>query len=670
MKYVNVAIDNKSHLTDDLYTYRCPFEDAAPGSHVKVEFGKGKTLRDAYVFDVMDELPAPVKGLKDVAELTEDPPLGADTMALARWMHGRYLCRYIDAVKLFLPPGRPSARGKRRDPLAKIKAESQRIAALTEEQETVIARMEESIRREKHELFLLKGVTGSGKTEVYMQLIRSVREQGKTAIMLVPEISLTKQIIERFAGRFGAQGIAIFHSRLSAGERHDEWERVRTGEAKIIIGARSAIFAPAENVGIVILDEEHESTYKSDMSPKYDTLEIAIKRTRPSGGIIVMGSATPSVVSYERCRRGIYTLLELKERYNKVQLPRIDVVDMRPELAKGNTSVISHALHEAMERTLAKGQQVILFMNRRGYQTFVSCRSCGHVMECPKCGISLTYHKQDRSLVCHYCDHREPMPAKCPSCGSRYIKGFGTGTEKVVETIEELFPEAVCARLDLDAMKRKGVLEKTLDDFAEGKTRILVGTQVVAKGLDYRNVGLVGIISCDVLLNIPDYRAPERAFQLITQAAGRAGRGDEQGQVIIQTYTPEHYAVRQAAAQDYEAFFREEMERRRQYAYPPYADIIQIVFGGRDEGVLKEAAESWRGQLIVSGASAADIVLAGGQEYDRAETEYRECLLIRSLPESTNAYRKRLMDLREQARQERTTYSIVVDVNPYSLWRS
>ncbi len=670
MKYVNVTIDNKSHLTDDLYTYRCAFDEVRPGSRVRVAFGRGKALKDAYVFDVMDELPAPVKGLKDVAELTEDAPLGEESMELARWMHSRYLCRYMDAVKLLLPPGKPSARGKRRDPLAKISAELQVIDALTDEQRRVIARMGQSIDSDRHELFLLKGVTGSGKTEVYMQLIQRVAARGRTAIMLVPEISLTKQIIERFAGRFGAENIAVFHSRLSAGERHDEWQRVQRGEAKIVVGARSAVFAPLTNVGIVILDEEHESTYKSDMSPKYDTLEVAIKRTRPVGGIVVMGSATPSVVSYERSRRGIFTKLELKERYNKVQLPRMDIVDMRPELAAGNTSVISRRLHAAMQTTLEKGQQVILFMNRRGYQTFVSCRACGHVMECPKCGISLTYHKGDRQLVCHYCDHREPMPERCPSCGSPYIKGFGTGTEKVVETIEELFPGVKAARLDLDAMKHKGTLEKTLDAFANGDTQVLVGTQVVAKGLDYRNVGLVGIISCDVLLNIPDYRAPERAFQLITQAAGRAGRGDEQGQVIIQTYTPSHYAVQAAAAQDYEAFFEKEMERRRQYGYPPFTDIIQVMFGGRDKRALKEAVRSWRAHLIDAGASAADIVAAGGMEYDRAETEYREYLLIRSLPEHTNMYRKLLMALREQDRQERKAYSIVADVNPYSLWRS
>ncbi len=670
MKYVNVTIDNKSHLTDDLYTYRCAFDEVCPGSHVRVAFGKGKALKDAYVFDVMDTLPAPVKGLKNVAELTEDVPLGRESMELARWMHSRYLCRYMDAVKLFLAPGKPSARGRKRDPLAKITAEPQPIDALTDEQARVIARMEQSIGADRHELFLLKGVTGSGKTEVYMQLIRKVTERGKTAVMLVPEISLTKQIIERFAGRFGRDNIAVFHSRLSAGERYDEWQRVQRGEARIVVGARSAVFAPLRDIGIVILDEEHESTYKSDMSPKYDTLEIAIKRTKPSGGIVVMGSATPSVLSYERSRRGIFTLLELKERYNKVKLPRMEIVDMRPELAAGNTSVISRRLHTAMEETLSKGQQVILFMNRRGYQTFVSCRACGHVMECPKCGISLTYHKGDGQLVCHYCDHREPLPARCPSCGSTYIKGFGTGTERVVETIGQLFPDAPAARLDLDAMKRKGTLEKTLDAFAQGQIRILVGTQVVAKGLDYRNVGLVGIISCDVLLNIPDYRAPERAFQLVTQAAGRAGRGDEQGQVIIQTYTPGHYAVQAAAAQDYEAFFEKELERRRQYGYPPFTDIIQVVFGGKDRKALQQAVRTWRGDLIRMGACAADIVPAGGLEYDRAVTEYRECLLIRSLPEETNQYRKRLMALRERDRQERKAYSIVADVNPYSLWRS
>jgi len=292
-------------------------------------------------------------------------------MELARWMHSRYLCRYMDAVKLFLPPGKRSVRGKKRDPLANVAADPQPIEALTGEQTEVLARMEAAVEADRHELFLLKGVTGSGKTEVYMQMIRRVTDRGRTAIMLVPEISLTKQIVERFAGRFGAEKIAVFHSRLSAGERYDEWQRVQRGEAKIVVGARSAVFAPLTNVGIVILDEEHETTYKSDMSPKYDTLEIAIKRTKPNGGIVVMGSATPSVVSYDRSRRGIFTLLELKERYNKVKLPRMEIVDMRPELAKGNTSVISRRLYTAMDETLSKGQQVILFMNRRGYQTFV-----------------------------------------------------------------------------------------------------------------------------------------------------------------------------------------------------------------------------------------------------------------------------------------------------------
>lgn len=670
MKYVNVAIDHKSHMTDDLYTYRCPFDDVRPGSHVRVFFGKGKTPRDAYVFDVTDELQGPVKGLKDIAELTEDAPLDGQSIELARWMHTRYMCKYIDAVRLFLPPGKPSARGKKRQPLAKIAGEAQDIESLTDEQTAVIAEMEKSIAAGKPELFLLKGVTGSGKTEVYMQLIRKVVDRGKTAIMLVPEISLTKQIIERFVGRFGAEQLAVFHSRLSAGERYDEWQRVRQGEAKIVVGARSAIFAPLADIGLVILDEEHESTYKSDMSPKYDTLELAIKRTKPAAGIVVMGSATPSVVSYARSEQGIYTRLELRQRYNKVKLPLIDIVDMRAELAEGNASVISRALHTAMEETLAKEQQVILFMNRRGYQTFVSCRACGHVMQCPKCGVSLTYHKREGKLVCHYCDYKEPMPVRCPSCASPYIKGFGTGTEKVTEAVESLFPETPCARLDLDAMKRKGALGKTLDDFAVGKTRVLVGTQVVAKGLDFRNVGLVGVVSCDVLLNIPDYRAPERAFQLITQAAGRAGRGEEQGRVLIQTYTPEHYAVRAAAAQDYEAFYREEMQRRRLYGYPPFTDLIQVVFMGRDQKELRRAAAGWRDALIEGGASPADLVLAGSQAYEREQTEYRECLLIRSLPANTNIYRKRLLALRERDRQARKDYSIVADINPYSLWRT
>lgn len=670
MRYVDVAIDNKSPLTDELYTYGCDFPEVSVGSRVQVNFGAGKTLRDAYVFAVRDELPEEIPGLKYVASVYEEAPLDADTMALCRWMHGRYLCRYIDAVKLFVPPGKASVRGKRRSPLLDVEGEAQDIETLTGEQAAALGTMERALDAREGGIFLLQGVTGSGKTEVYMRLIERVLKGGQTAIMMVPEISLTKQIVDRFVGRFGAAQIALFHSGLSPGERHDEWQRVKSGEAKIAVGARSAIFAPLTNVGVAILDEEHEATYKSDMSPKYDTLELAIKRTKKSGGLVVLGSATPSVVSYERSERGVYRRLELNERYNKVELPSVECVDMRRELAGGNTTMISKRLFEEMNRTLSEGEQVILFMNRRGYQTFVSCRECGHVAECPTCGISLTYHKGDRALVCHYCGHKEPLPKVCPSCASRYIKGFGTGTEKVEEVIGELFPDMSVGRLDLDVMKKKGALERTLEDFGKGRTRILVGTQVVAKGLDFRHVGLVGVVSADVLLNIPDYRAPERAFQLITQAAGRAGRGDKKGKVIIQTYTPGHYAVRTAADQDYRAFYRAEMERRKRYLYPPFADILQVVFGGKKEGELQEAAARWRDALLAQGASPAQVLLAGGKEYLREQTEHRECLLIRSLPGEKEAYMRSLSALKAEDRRARRSYSIVVDVNPYTLWRS
>ena len=669
MRYAGCVIDNKSRFTDELYTYGCDIDGVRKGSKVRVSFGRGKGLKDAYVFEISDEPKGEYENLKNIEELDDSVSLPEEAVDLARWMHDRYLCRYMDAVRLFLPVGKPLKSGKERDPISAMEGEAQPIEDLTEDQKKALSAIDGAIDDGRQEIFLLHGVTGSGKTEVYMQAIAHVLTKGKNAVMLVPEISLTEQIISRFVGRFGAENLAVMHSGLSQGERYDQWQRIRRGDVRIVIGARSAIFAPLADIGLVVMDEEHESTYKSDMSPKYDTLELAIKRTKGAGGSVLLGSATPSVVSYERAERGIYKKLALPQRYNKVALPKVTVTDLRDELAKGNLTVIGHDLHEAMAETLEKGEQVILFMNRRGYETFVSCRACGHVMECPKCGISLTYHRRQNALVCHYCDYKEPMRKECPKCGRPHLKGFGTGTEKVVETVEELFPGHPAARLDLDATKRKGELSRILKDFGSGKTEILIGTQLVAKGLDYRNVGLVGVVSCDVLLNIPDYRAPERAFQLITQAAGRAGRGEEQGRVIIQTYTPEHYAVTAAAAQDYEAFYREEVQRRKRFGYPPFTDLIQVVFSAKTEEKALGTARAWRDLLAEKGAPREAMIVPEERFYDRDEPEHKACLLIRAGSGERAAYLKHLTLLKAGAKNEREEYSVVVDVNPYSLWR-
>ena len=598
MKYANLVIDNKSDQTDQLYTYGVK-DDAKIGSKVYVPFARSRNLREAYVVETDEHSGDGLgKRLRYIEKVDDDVSLSEEMIRTALWMKKRYICRLIDAVNCFTPVGEKARRGQRKNPFAEEKGEPSSVKELTLQQAQILQRIGEAAKAKKHMRFLLHGVTGSGKTEIYIRAAQQVLEQGRNVIVLVPEIALTGQIIDRFIGRFGSGKVAVLHSKLSLGERYDQWKKVRDGcdgDGQIVIGARSAVFAPLENIGLIVIDEEHETTYKSDHTPKYDTIEVALKRVqdKDNNGILLLGSATPSVVSYQRAQEGIYELLELTERYNKVVLPEISIVDMREELKRGNRSIISSELCSKMKDTLEAGRQVILFLNRRGYSTFVSCRECGYVARCPGCGLSLTYHKAGGQAVCHYCGYHEPAPNKCPECGSKYIRYFGSGTEKLEEAVSDLFPEYAAERLDLDTVKRKGELMRKLKAFRSGKTQILIGTQIIAKGLDFRNVGLSGIVSADVSLNIPDFRSPERTFQLITQAAGRAGRGDSQGHVVIQTYSPEHYAVAFASQHDYKGFFETEKQLRAYMGYPPYSDLFQIVFTAKREDAAKDGAESW-----------------------------------------------------------------------------
>jgi len=669
MKYADLVIDNKSSSTDLLYTYGCEDDSVHVGQKVRVLFARGKTLRDAYVFRVTDRPEREFRNLKYISEIDGDIELSREIIDTCVWMRKRYLIRYIDAVKCFTPSGGPSKRGKRRGPLENEEGEPQDIKRLTDDQRHAAVEINRALNAEKHELFLLHGVTGSGKTEVYMQAIATCIKAGRTAIMMVPEISLTRQIIDRFIGRFGSENIAVLHSRLSQGERYDEWKRIREGKARIVIGARSAVFAPLSDIGVIIMDEEHEATYKSDMTPRYDTAEVAIKRARAYGAAVIMGSATPSVTTYQRSREGIFRLLSLKKRYNEVDLPEVSVVDMRAELKAGNRSVLSREMYSTMKETLEAGKQVILFLNRRGYSTFVSCRECGYVLKCPDCGISLTYHRDTDSMVCHYCGRTEKVPQVCPECGSRYIRFFGAGTEKIEDEVTKLFGEYTTGRLDLDTMKKKGSLEKILDDFGSGRTDILTGTQVVAKGLDFRNVGLAGIVSADSTLNIPDYRSAERTFQLVTQAAGRAGRGSEKGKVVIQTYRPDDYAVRAAAAQDYSQFFSKEIRIRQAAGYPPFSDFIQIIFSSESENVLKECISSWHRQLEEKLADAASNIYPAGKTAAASGGKvFRGYLLIRAPRGSRAGYMDMIGRIRACDSYGKKCMT-VVDVNPYSIWR-
>lgn len=675
MKYANLVIDNKSDQTDQLYTYGVK-DDAKIGSKVYVPFARSRNLREAYVVETDEHSGDGLgKRLRYIEKVDDDVSLSEEMIRTALWMKKRYICRLIDAVNCFTPVGEKARRGQRKNPFAEEKGEPSSVKELTLQQAQILQRIGEAAKAKKHMRFLLHGVTGSGKTEIYIRAAQQVLEQGRNVIVLVPEIALTGQIIDRFIGRFGSGKVAVLHSKLSLGERYDQWKKVRDGcdgDGQIVIGARSAVFAPLENIGLIVIDEEHETTYKSDHTPKYDTIEVALKRVqdKDNNGILLLGSATPSVVSYQRAQEGIYELLELTERYNKVVLPEVSIVDMREELKRGNRSIISSELCSKMKDTLEAGRQVILFLNRRGYSTFVSCRECGYVARCPGCGLSLTYHKAGGQAVCHYCGYHEPAPNKCPECGSKYIRYFGSGTEKLEEAVSDLFPEYAAERLDLDTVKRKGELTRKLKAFRSGKTQILIGTQIIAKGLDFRNVGLSGIVSADVSLNIPDFRSPERTFQLITQAAGRAGRGDSQGHVVIQTYSPEHYAVAFASQHDYKGFFETEKQLRAYMGYPPYSDLFQIVFTAKREDAAKHGAESWyeriRGRMA---REDQEMVFPPQQAYlGKIKDIYRYSMLIKCPQGRRAEYSRIVAAVREEdIEKKKKDYTAIVDINPYSF---
>lgn len=460
----------------------------------------------------------------------------------------------------------------------------------TPEQAQALALLREEEQKEQKRPILLHGVTGSGKTEIYMQLIEHVIMEGKQAIVLVPEISLTPQIMERFISRFGKR-VSVTHSRLSLGERLDQWRKARDGEISIIIGPRSALFMPFSNLGVIVMDECHESSYISDVTPKYHTREVARKLSELTGALLVMGSATPDIDSYHRAVTGEFLLLQLKERTKGSRLPEVFVTDMRKELEDGNRSAFGLPLQQAIRENLEKGQQTMLFLNRRGYSTFVSCRKCGEVLTCPSCNVSYTYHASDKALVCHYCGKEVPVPKTCPSCGSHYIRYFGTGTQKIEEETRRLFPEASVLRMDADTTTGKNGHARILELFGKGKADILIGTQMIAKGHDFPNVTLVGILAADLSLNLGTYQAAENCFQLITQAAGRAGRGELPGQVFIQTYQPENHAIRMAAAQDYEGFYQEEILLRQAMEYPPFSHIFSVLITGEMEQEVILAAQ-------------------------------------------------------------------------------
>lgn len=491
-----------------------------------------------------------------------------------------------------------------RNPLLGRNCEKTSSLNLTEEQKNAYNSVEETINKNEYKQFLLYGVTGSGKTEVYLQLIEKVLKIGKNAIVLVPEISLTPQMLDRFISRFGKSDIAILHSKLSIGERHDEWERIREKKARIVIGARSAIFAPIENIGIIIIDEEHDSSYKSETNPRYNAKEIAKILAKENKAPLLLGSATPDINTFYNATNEDeegntkIQLLTLTKRANQSSLPKVEIIDLKQELANGNRSMLSMELYNSIEENIKQKRQTILFLNRRGYSTFIMCRNCGYTVKCPNCNISMTYHSYEKKLKCHYCSYEENLVTICPECHSDKIRYFGTGTQKLEQEINKQFPNASTIRMDIDTVTKKNSHEEILNKFKNENIDILIGTQMVVKGHHFPNVTLVGVIAADSSLNIDDYRANERTFQILTQVAGRAGRENLPGKVIIQTYNPDNFSIICAQKQNYEMFYETEIALRKQLKYPPFCDIILISFNGLNEYNIKNISNEMYKELL------------------------------------------------------------------------
>ncbi len=536
----------------------------------------------------------------------------------------------------------------------------------TPEQKVVIDHLNENISSSKNETILLHGVTGSGKTEVFLQAIDHCIELGKTAIMLVPEISLTPQTVNRFVSRFG-QSVAVIHSRLSQGERFDEWNKIKNGEVSVVVGARSAIFAPLENIGIIILDEEHETSYKSDTTPKYHAKDIAIKRANLSGATVLLASATPSLLSFYKAQSGEYTLFEMNKRYNEMELPEVKIVDMRGELFNHkNFSPLSLTLQNEIAKNLENKTKTILFLNRRGYSTFSSCRECGYVLECTDCSVSMTYHKHKNKMVCHYCGRENEIPEICPECGSKHIKFFGTGTQKIEEALLEKFPGAKVLRMDTDTTSHKGGHEEILSAFGRGEADILIGTQMVTKGLDFPDVTLVGVLAADTSLCMDDFRASEKSFSLLTQVCGRAGRGDIKGRAIIQTYQPQNSTIAFAKNHDYLSFYNSEITSRKRLNYPPFCDIISITASGENEEITNEFITKL--SLVVkdymkNNAFLSSVIGPSASPLSKIKNQYRFRMLLKADADAIYPLLKSLIKIGESSKK----VLLSIDINPTNM---
>ncbi|MGL4990397.1 MAG: primosomal protein N' [Sarcina sp.] len=646
--YADIIINSDAMTIDRPFSYKVKkeFEQyLRQGHRVKIPFGNRNKTIEGFVFNIYEDEKNDGIKYKYISSICDEKPLlSRDSLLLVEFLRRKYLCKYIDALKILIPPKIMNGNKEKIKkvlvtlPLRegiKLTEKQKKAYDIIKENEGIFTKAEltkelsigahlikklfelsvintndvkvdrsdvrsfESYPSKKltdsqelayYEILksnkpvLLKGITGSGKTEVYMNLVSSMLIEEKTSVILVPEIALTPQMIERFKGRFGNE-VAIFHSKLSDGERYDQWHKVKNGNIKIIIGARSALFLPFVDLGLIIIDEEHESSYKSEQNPKYSTIEVATFIKQMTSCYLVLGSATPSLESYYKSLKKEFMLVELKERIGNAKLPIVSTVDMREELKNGNKSMFSRTLYYKIKEKLEKKEQIILFLNRRGYSSFVSCRKCGFVYTCDSCDISMTYHKGG-FMICHYCGKTKKLTGKCPKCASKYIKHFGTGTEKVEEAVKHYFKNSRVLRMDASTTRNKNAYEEIYTKFKNQEADILIGTQMIAKGLDFENVTLVGVLAADLSINFPDYRACEKSFQLLTQVSGRAGRLQKEGEVIIQSYNPQHYSIEYAKNNDYEGFFKEEIMIRKAMEYPPFSKIMILNISSKFEKEL------------------------------------------------------------------------------------
>ncbi len=632
--YADVIVDISHKAVDRTFSYRIPKEleeEVTVGTPVMIPFGQSTRPRKGYVISVSETTPWEESKVKSISRVSVGRlPVESRMIKLAAWMREKYGCTMISALNAVMPVKEKVRRTAQRIDVRRFEPEFLPVEALNEDQKKAFGTFAEDWDQGQRNTYLLHGVTGSGKTEVYLRMAKKVIEEGRSVIVLVPEIALTYQTVARFRTAFHDR-IAILHSGLSRGEKYREFQQVQEGAVDIMIGPRSALFAPFSNLGLIIIDEEHDGAYKSDTTPKYHAREVAVERSRLEDAAVVLGSATPAVESYRAAEEGEYRLLTLPNRAEQQELAEVDVIDLREELRAGNRNILSRKLYTEMQEAFGRGEQVMLFLNRRGMSSFVSCRSCGEAIRCPKCDVTLALHGKD-TLLCHYCGHTEKMKTECPACGSKLIGGYGIGTERVEQEMHRLFPDVSTIRMDRDTTQKKGAHGELLQAFHDGRAQCLIGTQMIVKGHDFPKVTVVGILLADLGFFDSDFRSGERCFALLTQAAGRAGRGDRPGHVVIQTYKPEHYVIQTAKEQDYLQFYSYEMAYRRLLGYPPVNHMLGILITAREEKEAEDA--SVKLAELIKGSEGIVVTGPGPAYISRMNDIFRRVIYVRAAEEA------------------------------------